>query len=106
MRPIYVDAVGVETTDPVPLDVYQRPFNVTLTVAVISGVVDATVEYTTDDIWAEDYDPTTGNWQAHADLTNIAATSYGTIISPVTAVRMVNAGTGTAQLVVLQAGAV
>lgn len=106
MRPITVDVVGVGTSSVIPLDLYQRPFNVSLFITVVSGVIDATVEFTGDDVFAVGYNPAAGNWHPHADLQNEVAAANGTLISPVTAVRLLNAGVGTARLKVVQAGAV
>lgn len=99
--------VTVGTTDvgasaPVPLDLYLEPFNVSLFIDV-TGTVDVTVQYTGDDDVLTSVGPFV--WFNHTDLTNETADTVGTIISPVTAVRLLtNSGTGTAQLTVLQAG--
>lgn len=103
MRPITVDVVGAGNSSLIPLDLYQRPFNVTLVVEIVSGAINATVQYTGDDIFNPAVTPV---WFDHADLVNEVAAANGTIISPVTAVRLANADTGTARLRVLQAGAV
>lgn len=104
MRPVTVDAVGAVTTNPIPLNWRKTPHNVTLQVSVVSGVINATVQYTADDIRVAGWDPATANWFNHADLTAKTALSVGTIISPVTAVRMTNADTGTARLTIVSAG--
>lgn len=102
MRPITIDVVGVGESPPIPLDLYLTPFNVSLFVEAPSGAIDATVQYTGDDV----FNPAvTLNWTNHADLTNKVAAAVGTIISPVTAVRLVNAAAGTARLRVVQSGA-
>lgn len=104
MRPVTVTVVGVGNSPPIPLDQYLTPFQVSLQVVDIAGAVDMTVEYTNDDVFAVGYDPNTGNWFPHTDLTNQAGLAVGTIISPVSAVRLVNGDVGTAQLIVRQAG--
>lgn len=104
MRPVTVTVVGVGNSAPIPLDQYISPFNVSLQIVDLAGAVDMTVEYTNDDVFAVGYDPNTGNWFPHADLTNQLGAAVGTIISPVSAVRLVNADAGTAQLIVRQAG--
>lgn len=103
MRPINIDQAGAGTSAWVPLDVYQRPFNVSLALEVVSGAINATVQYTMDNIW----DPTVvPNAVNHADLTAKTAYTDGTLISTVMAVRLVNADVGTARLRIIQAGAV
>jgi hypothetical protein len=93
----------VGASPPIPLDLYLDPFNVSLFID-ITGTVDVTLQYTGDD----DVLTSTGPfvWFSHADLTGETADAVGTIISPVTAVRLLtNSGTGSAELTVLQAGA-
>lgn len=104
MRPVTVTVAGAGNSSPIPLDLYITPFELTLQISIVSGAINATVQYTNDDVFASGYDPATGNWFNHADLVNEVAAAIGTIISPVTAVRLVNADTGTARLRVTQAG--
>lgn len=104
MRPITVSVVGAGNSSPIPLDLYITPFELTLQISIVSGAINATLQYTNDDVFAAGYNPATGTWFNHADLVNKVAAAVGTIISPVTAVRLVNADTGTAQLRVTQAG--
>ncbi len=104
MRPVQVQVVGVGNSPVIPPDQYLSPFNLSLFVDVVSGVVDATVQYTFDDVFSPTFDPGTATWFPHADLTNVAADSVGTIISPVSGVRIINAGAGTVNLRLIQAG--
>lgn len=93
---------AVGASEPLPLDLYLEPFSASLFLDV-TGTVNVTAQYTGDD----DVLTSTGPfvWFDHADLTSKSADSVGTIVSPVTAVRLVtNSGTGSAQLTVLQAG--
>ena len=101
MRPVTVTVVGAGQSVPIPLDLYLTPFNVSLFLILVSGVIDATVEYTGNDVFNPDEVLT---WFPHADLQNEVASITGTIISPVRAVRLVNAGTGTVSLQVVQSG--
>lgn len=105
MRPVTVTVVGAGNSAVIPLDLYLTPFNVSLQLLDVAGAVDMTVQYTNDDVFAVGFDPNTATWFDHADLTNQLAAVTGTIISPVTAVRLVNGDVGTAQLRVVQAGA-
>jgi hypothetical protein len=102
MRPVTITVAGAGNSPAIPLDIYLTPFNVSLFITVVSGAIDASVEYTGDDIFDPDVTP---QWFPHDTLQNEVAAADGTIISPVTAVRLVNADTGTAQLRVVQAGA-
>lgn len=104
MRPIRLNIVGAATSAPVPLDIYTSPFEVTLAIEIVSGAISATVQYTFDNVWAVGYNPATGSWNDHTDLTAKTAKANGTLVSGATAVRLVNADTGTAQLVVIQSG--
>lgn len=73
-----------------------NPVNLTLALAV-TGTVDVTVQYAVNSAATV--------WYSHADLTARTANSVGTIVSPVSAIRLVyNSGTGSATLSVLQAG--
>jgi len=93
---------AVGASPPLPLDIYLEPFNVSLFLDV-TGTVNVTAQYTGDDDVLTSVGPFV--WFDHSDLTSKSADSVGTIISPVTAVRMVtNSGTGSAQFTVLQAG--
>jgi hypothetical protein len=92
----------VGASQPVPLDLYLDPFNVSLYLDV-TGTVDVTVQYTGDADVLTSVGPFV--WFAHTDLTNETADAVGTIISPVTAVRLLtNSGTGSCEFTVLQAG--
>lgn len=111
MRPIRLAIPADDVTIPVPLDIYQKG-PVTVGVDSVDGVVDIDIQYTTDDIFAAGYDPSMGNWvNSAAPLDNITAAlsaalvdSQGNAIVP-TAIRALNnVDTGTARLVVLQAG--
>lgn len=102
MRPITMNVAGAGTSAWIPLDQYQTPFNVSLFLEVVSGAILATVQYTGDNVFDPLVTPVAFD---HSDLTAKTAVATGTIISPVTAIRLVNADTGTARLRVVQAGA-
>lgn len=69
MRPIYYDLAipggGGAISPPLPLDTYISPGNMIFTVALPSGPTGATVaiQHTNDDIYAPNYNPSTGNWE-------------------------------------------
>lgn len=108
MRPITRVQTNVGNDVPIPLDIYLTPFNITIQ-CVISGGPTYTVQYTDDDVFAVGYNPATGNWTNHANLTAQTGNSIGTIISTVTAIRLqvtaVTAPTDSVQMRVTQAGA-
>lgn len=106
------DAIGTDITvgtsevgssPPIPVDIYQAPDNLTLKVS-LSGTIDVTVQYTNDPIF--ETDPIDVEWTDDTDLQNLTAGyTTATLISPVTAVRLVtNSGDGTAKFTIIQAG--
>jgi len=83
--------------------VYLKPFQVALT-AEVTGTMNATAQFTTDDVFGGAPGPYT--WFPIAGLTGITATAAQSLVAPVTAVRLLtNSGTGTAKFSVVQAGA-
>lgn len=108
MRPIRITITGAATSAPVPMDLYQCPFNVSLLCKKSSGAtVDYTVQYTGDDVFASDFDASTAKWFNHADLTNKTADATGTLVNPVTAVRLVvTTSNGTVTIEIIQSGAI
>lgn len=101
MRQIIVSKTGTGSTDTVPLDIHGRP-EVSLQV-VVSGTVNYTVQQTLDNPFT-----TTPTWFDHPDSNLVAATAnkqgnYAYI--PAAVKLVVNSGTGTATLTVVQAGA-
>lgn len=109
MRPVTVSTTGIGAalaSPPVPLDQYLTPFQVTLQ-CTVNGAATYSVEWTSDDIWAPGWSPLTANWfAAAANLTGAVDAEAGSLVSPVSAVRIrQTAGGGTATMVVRQAGA-
>jgi hypothetical protein len=107
MRPQYVTLADA-SVDPVeaiiPLNWRATPFNITLR-AIVTGTDDYSVEYTSDDIRAEGWNPATANWSGIQDMVNAVATAEATLISPVRALRFtLNSGDGSVQLQVISAG--
>lgn len=99
---VTVDTVGTGASGEIPIDQYQDSTEVTLT-AVITGTLNVTAQFTTDDIWGNAPGPFT--WFPVTSMTTITSTTAGTIISPVTAVRILtNSGTGTVVFSVIQGG--
>jgi hypothetical protein len=104
MRPVTLSQTGVGNSVPVPVDIYLDPFNITIAVEV-TGTVTYSVVWTTDDVW--NTPPGSLNYYAGpANLQAATTNQVGTLDSPVTAIQLqVTAGTGTATMRVLQAGA-
>lgn len=104
MRPVTYSITGVGTSSVCPTDHYVSPFNVALNV-VVSGTITYTVQYTFDDVFAANYNPSTGNWTNHASLTAQTTTKDSNIAYPVRGIRLTtSAGTGVATLTIIQAG--
>lgn len=105
MRPVTLTQTGVGSTAPIPLDHRKNPFAVSLAITV-SGTVTYSVEHTLDDVFATGFDPSTATWFAHDDLSAKTVSEDGNYAFPVRATRLtVSAGSGSASLTVLQAGA-
>lgn len=99
-----ISQTGPGTATFVPLSIAITPFQVTLQ-TVVTGTANYTVNYTKDDVYAAGYNPATGNWLPITGMTAATANAEATLISPVTAVQLVqNSGSGTTLLQVLQAG--
>ena len=111
MRPVRVqlsNAVG--GTPPIPLDINQSPFNVSVAVSLSAGAsLTYTVEHTFDDIYAPGYDPdaATAVWFSQSSLATKSQNAEGNYTYPIRAVRLslVNpSSSGTATMTVIQAG--
>ena len=107
MRPIRVSVGSQTTSAPIPMDTYQNPFNVGVSVNLSAGAsLTYTVQHTFDDINAPGFSAATATWFPHATLAAKTASSDGNYAYPVTAIRLnVTAFTsGTATMNVIQAG--
>lgn len=105
MRPIRKTVGTIASSDPIPLDHYISPSNVTVDVLVNGTGITYAAQYTTDDIYANDYSAASGNWSSISGVGG-SASATGNIAFPVTAVRLdVSAVTsGDATLTVIQSG--
>jgi len=100
---VTVDTVGTGASQEVVLDLYLTPLNAAITCTLVSGAANVTMQYTTDNI----FDGTNGpyGWTTVTGLSGISATTYGSITTPATALRLLtNSGTGTFRVAVAQAG--
>ena len=107
MRPITRTQTGVGDDVPIPLDQYLTPFNVTVQ-CVISGTPTYTVQYTLDDVYAAGFDAATANWFDLAGIDDATADAVDSLISPVSAIRLIVTAVGapadSVQMRVMQAG--
>ena len=106
-RPMRVTASAAGPTSPFILNqAGPSPFNVGIGCAISAGAsLTYSVEYTFDDVFAQNYNPATGNWTALTGLTAQTASKDGNIAYPVMAVRLnVTAYTsGSVTMTVIQA---
>lgn len=108
MRPINLttsDASGAAVSSSVcSLDLYLTAFQVTLQ-AIVTGTVNYDLQYTKDDVYSPTFNPATAQWTPFTDADGVTADAEVTLISPVTAVRILqNSGSGSVLCRVLQAG--
>jgi hypothetical protein len=92
------------SSNPIPLDLSQSSFSVTLAVDVSAGgTLTYFVEQTFDDVFSPTFNPTTATW---VTAFTASADQVGSLTAPATAVRLrVSAYTsGTATLTVIQSG--
>ena len=100
MRQQVVSQTGVGSSTIIPMNLDSTPFNVGFGV-VATGTVTYTVQHTFDNPW------TTTNpvWFNHPTVADETTNQDGNYAFPVAAVKVaVTAGTGTAQLTLIQAG--
>jgi hypothetical protein len=102
VNPIRTTVVGAVNGSTIPLDVFKTPFQVSIVGSVVSGAVSYKLHYTYDDVQNPVVVPA---WIDHGLMTGKTA-AFDTVINaaPVTAIRIVNAGTGTVGVCVIQAG--
>lgn len=94
-----VSKTGTGSSDALVMNTNISPFNVGFGV-IATGTVDYTVQHTFDD-------PATGfsTWFSHPTVAAQTANADGNYAFPVTGIKvLVNSGTGTAELKLLQAG--
>lgn len=94
-----VSKTGTGSSSALVMNTNQTPFNVGFGV-VVTGTVNYTVQHTFDD-------PALGftTWFSHPTIASLAANADGNYAFPVTGVKiLVNSGTGTATINLVQAG--
>jgi len=104
MRPIITPLTGSPLEGPViVLDKYANPLNVGL-VVVVTGTITYSVEHTFDDPFDTNFSPAAAEWIRHPILDGLTATQDSNYAFPPQATRLITtAGTGTAELTVVQA---
>lgn len=104
MRPVTYTITGAGTSGVYAPDHYVSPFNIALS-ALVGGQVNYTVQYTFDDVFAKGYNPGAGNWIDHPSMSDQTTTTDSNIAYPVRGIRLVvNSGSGSVRLTVIQAG--
>ena len=102
MKPIKVTQSGIGESDWKLVNWNIAPIELGITV-VVDGMVTYTVEYTLDDI--TDVPPVTPTAFPHATLAGLSVDAYGSIMTPVAAIRLtITGGTGSATLTFIQSG--
>jgi hypothetical protein len=104
MRPITVTVVGAANSNAIPLDVRLTPIQVAVSGAVVSGVVNYKLQHTSDDVFNPAVIAAGIVWIDEPTMTGQTGAASTTINFPYTALRFVNAGTGTLQGRIVQAG--
>jgi hypothetical protein len=100
MRQQVVSKTGTGSSAIIPMNLDSTPFNVGFGV-VATGTVTYTVQHTFDNPWTT----ATPVWFNHPTVAGEIANADGNYAFPVAAIKVVvTAGTGTAQLTVIQAG--
>jgi hypothetical protein len=99
MKVQIVSKTGTGSSDSIVMNTNISPFNVGFGV-IVTGTVNYTVQHTFDD-------PTVGfsTWFSHPTVASQAANADGNYAFPVTGIKvLVNSGSGTATLKLIQAG--
>jgi hypothetical protein len=100
MRQQIVSISGTGSSTIIPMNLDSTPYNVGFGV-VVSGTVNYTVQHTFDNPWTT-ASPT---WFDHPTVAAKTASQDGNYAFPVAAIKvLVNSGSGTATLTVIQAG--
>ena len=85
-----VEVGWVATAETVPfiVDVNQNPVNIGFGCSIVTAGSTYTVQHTFDDVFASDYDPTTGTWFDHATVAAETTAQYGDYAIPIRALRL------------------
>ena len=95
---------GTGTSPIYGVDNFQAPFNVGIGVS-ISATATYSVQYTFDDIQADNYVPASGTWFTSSDFSAISAAKGASFTIPCRGIRLnVSASTGSVTIQIQQAG--
>ncbi|CAB4190572.1 hypothetical protein UFOVP1288_75 [uncultured Caudovirales phage] len=101
MRRVIISKTGTGSSATASMDQYISPFNVGMG-AVTSGTINYTVQHTYDNIFDSAVTPV---WFDHATMASKTGNFDGSYAYPVAGIKvLVNSGTGTVTLTLLQAG--
>jgi len=107
MRPVVQTVSSQTASAPIPLDINQDPFAVSVAAVLSAGAsLTYTVQHTFDDVFAANFNPATATWFNHASLATKTTSSDGNYAYPVRAVR-INVSTyasGSVTFTVIQSG--
>lgn len=95
---------GVGSSPCQVLDQYVAPFAISLFLK-FAGVSNATVQYTSDDVFSSTFVDGNASWTDHASLTSKTTNTDSNLAYPASAVRMkINSGTAQTTLIIREAG--
>lgn len=107
MRPVYhelSDASGGAKSFLIPMNWRVDDFQATIR-AKVTGTVAYSVQYTTDDIRSPNFTAGSADWTALSGMDGATASAEATIVSPVTALRLLlSSGTGSVDFNVVMTG--
>lgn len=105
-RPAYLRCTDGSPSNVYTPNLHVTPFNIGLGATVVSGAPTYRVEHTFDAVFEPGFNPATAVWFPHASMGSIVnQNADGNYAFPIQGLRVrVLSGTGTVQLVVLQAG--
>lgn len=108
MRPIRISVTGVANSNVVPVDNYISPTNWGIAL-VITGTVNAYLQYTFSDVFAAGFTPSSATWFYHPATpsgTPATANVVTNVAYPCTGLRLVldTGTTGSATMTIIQAG--
>lgn len=104
MRRMVVSQTDTGSSDLCVMNLNTSPFNVGFGCVITDGSPTFGIQHTFDDVFAPNFDPATATWFDHPTVTGAVADVDGNYAFPVTAIKLVVAGTGTVEATVIQAG--
>ena len=97
-------SAGALYSSVIAVDFHLNPTTIAIQ-ALVVGVVNYTVQYTFDAVFAAGYLAASGNWTDHPQLAGQTITADSNIAFPVTGIRLKqSSGAGSTRITVIQAG--